>query len=109
MKAEDDKGDFKASVEERDVALKKLVEEIEASKSAIKKEQANLQKATQNRKQENSDFQKTLSDQMLTVAVLKQAMERLATYYDKAGFIQTNQKPPPAPKQMEFKPSGAAS
>jgi len=111
MKAKDREADLDASAEERKVAVKKLSEDVAAAKDAINKEQVSLQKATVNRKKENQDFQKTVADQTLTVAVLEKAMDRLATYYDEQALIQTSEKhvkqtPPVA--QMKYEPSKAA-
>jgi len=113
-KASDRKADLESSVEERKVAIKKFQEEVDAAKNDISKEQTSLQKATVNRKKENQDFQKTVADQTLTIAVLEKAMDRLATYYDEASLIQTHethtevngQTPPVA--QMKYKPSAAS-
>lgn len=109
MKATDLKADLGASSEERKVTIKKFEEEVAAAKNDISKEQVNLQKATENRKKENLDFQKTIADQTLTIEVLEKAMDRLATYYDEQALIQTSsshvagQTPPVA--QMKYKPS----
>jgi hypothetical protein len=111
MKAKDQEADLDASVKERQSAVEKFEDEITAAKNEIAKEQASLQTATINRKKDNLDFQKTIADQMLTVAVLQKAMNRLATYYDEQSLIQirharTKQTPPV--RQMEYKPSEAA-
>jgi len=109
-KAKDRQGDLDASAEERRVAVKNLMEELAAAKKAIGKEEVALQQATVNRKKENLDFQKTIADQTLTIEVLEKAMDRLATYYDEASFIQTHefhnkaeQTPPVA--QMKYEAS----
>jgi len=110
MKAKDRQADLDASSEERKMAVKKFEEDIAAAKSAVGKEQVSLQKATINRKKENLDFQKTIADQTLTIAVLEKAMDRLATYYDDQALIQTRsvhittRQTPPVP-QMTYKPS----
>jgi hypothetical protein len=111
MKAKDQEADLDASIKERQAAIDKLEDDITSAKNEITKEQASLQTATINRKKDNLEFQKTVADQMLTVAVLEKAMNRLATYYDDQSLIQTRhrrirQKPPV--QQMEYKPSEAA-
>jgi len=109
MKAKDRRADLDASSEERKMAIKKFEEDVGSAKSDINKEQVSLQEATKNRKKENLDFQKTVADQTLTIAVLEKAMDRLATYYDDQALIQTHevhhsqQAPPVA--QMKYKPS----
>jgi len=110
MKAKDRQADLDASSEERKMAVKKFEEEIAAAKSTVGKEEVSLQQATINRKKENLDFQKTIADQTLTIAVLEKAMDRLATYYDNEALVQiravhtTTRQTPPVP-QMTYKPS----
>jgi len=113
-KANDLKADLDASAEDLKVTMNKFQEEITAAKTAINKEQVSLQKATENRKTENLDFQKSVADQMLTIKVLEKAMDRLATYYDDAALIQTRahhikakQTPPVA--QVKYEVSKAST
>jgi len=114
-RATDRKADLEASAEERRVAIKNFEEEVAAAKKAINKEQVSLQQATVNRKKENLDFQKTISDQTLTIEVLEKAMDRLATFYDEQALVQTRavhnklvggQTPPAQVKYEASKGSG---
>jgi hypothetical protein len=103
LKTEDHKGDL-------EVRQKKLESDIEALATRIKEAIAevaelrvNLQRANENRKTENMDFQKTVADQTLTVKILKKALDKLANYYD---LLQQRQAPPVA--QGEYKKSAGA-
>merc|ERR1712187_191171 len=60
---------------------------------------------------ENVDFQKDVADQMVTIEVLKKALDRLATYYD---LVQTKgkswiQRQTPEVPQMEYSKSKGAT
>jgi len=113
MKTEDLRADLLAKTESLAATITRLTDEIAAAKSQINELQVNLQRASEDRKRSNRDFQKTLSDQMATQAVLAKALDRLATYYDKVALVQRTghghaKQTPPVP-QMEYKPSSGAS
>lgn len=105
--------DLDAKVTKLASDVKTLEDEIASAKAEIESSHVNLQRASMNRKQENLDFQKVMADQRITTAVLKKALNRLATYYDLVqtrpgqSFIQVQQTPPVP--QMEFKKSGGAT
>merc|ERR1719502_1783197 len=63
MKTKDLKADLEAKKGSLESAIKTLSEEIEAAHVAINEAQVALQRASENRKQENLDFQKTVADQ----------------------------------------------
>merc|ERR1719272_49945 len=100
MKKNDEKADLEAKIEELNVTIKSLDEEIEQA-------QADLQRASENRKAENMDFQKTIADQTVTRETLERALDKLATFYDQADLLQTLKQTPPVP-QAEYKPSKGA-
>merc|ERR1719473_1869718 len=106
MKTKDLKADLEAKVGSLESTIKKLSEEIEKANLEISDAQVALQRASENRKQENHDFQKTVADQTATAEILKKALDKLATFYDSAAFAQTHAKsghkqtPPVA--QMEY-------
>ena len=82
-----------------------LKAKIEQAKLDISNLQVALQRASEDRKAENLDFQKTVAEQMVTAEVLHKALDRLATYYDSAAFAQmkaAKKQTPPVP-QMESK------
>jgi len=108
MKTKDQKADLEAKIAELEATIKTLTEEIEKAHLDISNLRVELQRASENRKQENLDFQKTVADQMVTAEVLNKALDKLATFYDEAAFAQTKKQTPPVP-QMEYKKSQGAS
>merc|ERR1719497_63766 len=108
---ETQQADIEAQIAELESNIKELVAGIADARSQIASTQLNLQKATMTRKQENLDFQKTVADQMVTIEVLKKALDRLATYYD---LVQTTgkswiQRQTPDVPQMEYSKSKGAT
>merc|ERR1719313_1892932 len=108
MKAKDLKADLEAKEGELLAKIKTLTEEIEKAKSDISNLEVALQRASEDRKKENLDFQKVVADQMVTAEILAKALDKLATFYDEAAFAQTKKQTPPVP-QMEYKKSAGAS
>jgi len=108
MKTKDLKADLTAKSDELAVTIKTLSEEIEKAHLDIDQLQVDLQRASENRKQENMDFQKVVADQTVTAEILAKALDKLATFYDEAAFAQTKKQTPPVP-QMEYKKSAGAS
>merc|ERR1719473_131019 len=113
MKTKDLKADLEAKVGSLESTIKKLSEEIEKANLEISDLKVNLQRASENRKQENLDFQKTVADQTATAEILNKALDKLATFYDEAAFAQTHTKAtkkqtPPVP-QMEYSKSKGAT
>jgi len=109
--------DYKASLEAKASALADAIatleQDIAAANAQISQLQLELQRASEDRKIENLDFQKTVADQAATVEVLKMALERLAAYYSKESLIQgakmvSRRQTPPVP-QMEYKKSAGAT
>merc|ERR1712203_278152 len=103
-RGETQQGDIEGHIAKLESDIKELMAGIADAKSNIASAQLNLQRATMTRKQENQDFQKTVADQMVTIEVLKKALDRLATYYD---LVQTNgqswiQRQTPDVPQMEY-------
>merc|ERR1719313_1196093 len=101
MKAKDLKADLEAKEGELLAKIKTLTEEIEKAKSDISNLQVALQRASEDRKKENLDFQKVVADQMVTAEILAKALDKLATFYDDAAFTQVKRQTPPVP-QMEY-------
>jgi len=97
--------DLVAKIDTLENAIKTLESEIADAKAEIAKNEVDLQRATQERKAENQEFQKTVADQLMTIEVLDKALQRLATYYD---LVQTKgtswiqRQTPPVP-EMEYK------
>lgn len=111
MKNQEIKEDGEAEAGKLESKIKRLMVEVEQAKEQISELQVNLQRASENRKQENSEYQKTFEDQTLTIAVLHKALDRLAEFYDKEFFMQTKahgaKQTPPVP-QMEYSKSKGA-
>jgi len=110
MKTKDLKADLEAKVGSLESTIKTLSEEIEQAKLAISELQVNLQRASENRKQENLDFQTTVADQTATAEVLNKALDKLATFYDNAAFAQVHagaKQTPPVVQAEYSKNKGA--
>merc|ERR1719282_291417 len=109
-KTEDFKADLEAKIAKLESDIKALEEGILNAKKQIAQLQLDLQRATEDRKTENLEFQKTVADQTMTIEVLKKALDRLATYYD---FLQQGKRgtaarqTPPVP-QKEYEPNKGA-
>jgi chromosome segregation ATPase len=98
MKTKDLKADLEAKIAQLESTIKTLSEEIEKAHLDISDLRVALQRASENRKQENLEFQRVVADQMVTAEVLNKALDKLATFYDEAAFAQTQQKQtPPVP------------
>merc|ERR1719238_1874684 len=111
MKTKDLKADQEAKIGELETTIKTLSEEIEKAHLDISNLNVALQRASEDRKQENLDFQKVVADQMVTAEILAKALDKLATFYDEAAFAQTHsgkKQTPPVPL-MEYKKSSGAS
>jgi hypothetical protein len=112
MKAEDKKAELNAKVGDLGATLTHITDEIAKAQSDIAQLQLDLQRASENRKKENMDFQSTVADQRATQSVLKTALERLAKYYDEESLVQAKkakEDPTPPVPQMEYSKSGGAS
>jgi len=118
-KTEDRKGDLEAKAAQLDSNIKTFADAIAAAHSQIEEQQVNLQRASEDRKAANEEFQKTVADQTVTVEVLKKALDRLANFYDllqkqadkslEAGesLLQVKRQTPPVPEPEFKKFSGA--
>jgi len=110
-KETDHKADLEAKAGELEATIKTLSEEIATAHSDISNLQLELQRASEDRKKENLDFQRVVADQTVTAEILAKALDKLATFYDDAAFVQKKaflkQTPPVA--QMEYKKSSGAS
>eukprot|EP00444_Apocalathium_aciculiferum_P051556 CAMPEP_0183515036 /NCGR_PEP_ID=MMETSP0371-20130417/13260_1 /TAXON_ID=268820 /ORGANISM="Peridinium aciculiferum, Strain PAER-2" /LENGTH=753 /DNA_ID=CAMNT_0025712519 /DNA_START=69 /DNA_END=2330 /DNA_ORIENTATION=- len=111
-KTEDTKADLEAKINELTSTITTLESEIADAYAQIEQTQLDLQRATEDRKAANFDFQKTVSDQTITIEVLKKALDRLATFYDflqkkgGASFVQ-NKQTPPVPQKEYSKNKGS--
>merc|ERR1719331_2996494 len=108
MKEKDLKADLEAKSGELESTIKTLSEEIEKAKLDIDNLNMELQRASENRKKENLDFQKVVADQMVTAEILAKALDKLATFYDEAALVQQKKQTPPV-AQAEYKKSSGAT
>merc|ERR1719353_1037459 len=108
MKEKDLKADLEAKSGELESTIKILSEEIEKAKLDIDNLNLELQRASENRKKENLDFQKVVADQTVTAEILAKALDKLATFYDEAAFTQVKKQTPPV-AQMTYKKSSGAT
>merc|ERR1719181_1955859 len=113
MKANSLKDELDVKISDLASTIEKLNDETTQAKKDIAQLQLELQRASENRKQANMDFQKTISEQVATQDVLKQALERLAKFYD-ADFAQlhskaSSQKQTPPVAQMNYDKNAGAS
>jgi len=110
-KSEDKKSELGAKIDDLGATLTKITDEIAQARTNIGQLQLDLQRASENRKKENMDFQSTVADQRATQSVLHTALERLAKYYDEEALVQSKKsggaQTPPVP-QMEYKKSSGA-
>jgi len=107
-KTTDLKADLEAKAGELEATIKRLSEEIETAHLAISTATVDMQRASENRKKENLDFQKVVADQTVTAEILAKALDNLATFYDEAAFAQTSKQTPPVAQATYKKSSGAS-
>jgi len=106
MKTNDRLGDLQANEAAIKESIMALEKGIIAAQNAVSETRVNFQRASEDRKAENLEFQTTISDQATTVSILKKALNKLATFYD-SEFLQAHQTPPVP--QAEYKPNAGAS
>mmetsp|Transcript_24828 Transcript_24828/g.78189 ORF Transcript_24828/g.78189 Transcript_24828/m.78189 type:complete len:757 (-) Transcript_24828:81-2351(-) len=116
-KAEDKKADLQAKSEELATKIKTLEDEISNAQKTIAQMQLDLQRASEDRKAENIEFQRVVGQQTVTIQVLKKALTKLSTFYNEEFFLQRSNKaskrqlpadPSAPPPQMEYSKSKAA-
>lgn len=117
MKGETARDDLTAKIGVLDQSVAQLNQGILDAQASIADLQTNQQRASEDRKIANTDFQSTVADQTMTIEVLHKALDKLATFYDKE-FLQTkkgvsliqrgSKQTPPVP-QAEYKPNSGSS
>lgn len=119
MKTETLRENLQTKIDTQTATIQELTDGIATAKSQITELHVSLQRASENRKLENIDFQQALSDQVATQEVLKKALDKLATFYDAAALTQTAKgarktaarahakQAPPVPQMEYAKSSGA--
>jgi septal ring factor EnvC (AmiA/AmiB activator) len=102
------KADLEAKAGELESTIKTLAGEIEKAHNDIAQLNLDLQRASENRKAENLDFQKVVADQMVTAEILAKALDKLAKFYDEAALVQQKKQTPPV-AQAEYKKSSGST
>jgi len=112
------KGDLVASISDMETTIASLDAAIKDGRATIAQLHQDLQRASEDRKRGNTDYQMMVEDQTMTVEVLMKASKKLASFYNKASLVQANhasllekgkvkQTPPVA--QKEYKPNDGAT
>jgi len=110
------KDDLQSKVETLTVEISNLTNDIKTLKAEIAETHVQMQRAAEDRQEENKEYQTTIRDQRDTQMILKKAINRLQQFYDKKAteLVQTKQEPgaaaPPPPEGFkEFKKNEGAS
>jgi chromosome segregation ATPase len=117
-KGETKRDDLQAKIGVLDQSVAQLNQGILDAQASVADLHLQQQRASEDRKKENVDFQSTVADQTMTIEVLHKALEKLATFYDKEEFLQKkgsisliqrgSKQTPPVP-QAEYKPNSGSS
>jgi len=100
---------LEAKIEQLTADSKELAEQLKTLKAEIADLQVELQRAADDRKAENAEFQKTAADQHLVQEVLQKALVKLKAFYQKKrSFVQAHraapgEAPAPMPKMKAYK------
>merc|ERR1719420_927271 len=105
----EEKKDAEVHIETLATTIKKLTEGIAAAKKQIAETSVEVKKASQQREEENAEYQTTVSDQRATQTILKKALARLNEFYKKKSLLQEQQDPMPPVQFQPMKKSAGAS
>jgi hypothetical protein len=97
----EEKSDAEVNIDSLTATIKKLTKAIEEAKKQVADTKIEVKKASQQREEENAEYQTTVSDQRATQVILKKALARLEQFYKKKSFLQVVQEPVPP---VQFKP-----
>merc|ERR1719387_1644108 len=105
------KSDLETKIADDTTLIEKLTEEIDVLNKEIAETQKEMMKASQLREGENHEYQVTITDQRATQAILKKALDRLKSFYDKkaaaaAALLEEGQEPP---AQATYKKNAGSS
>lgn len=111
-RTESAQADLEARGEELNMTYQQQAEQLAAATAEIAALQVNLQRATETRHKESLEYQKTMADHRAVEAALKDALHRLAIFYDKKLLLvqagRRQLQAPPVP-QKTYKPHQGAS
>jgi len=114
----DVKKDLEQEIASLESKMGQLMEEINVLNAQVKESQIQMKRASENREQENKEFQLTVADQRATQQILKKALDSLTAFYNKkaaAAFLQAKKRATPGqasgdmPEQAVYKKSAGAS
>merc|ERR1719197_2326138 len=93
--------------------IDELTKSIETLTAEVAEMQTQMKRAGEDREMENSDFQKTVSDQRATKKILNSALDVLKAVYAKKSFMQIRSRqepagPPPPPGFKKYEQSSGA-
>jgi hypothetical protein len=102
-----------AKIADLTALIDELTKSIETLTAEVAEMQTQMKRAGEDREMENSDFQKTVSDQRATKKILGNALEVLKAVYAKKSFMQARSRqepagPPPPPGFKKYEKSGGA-
>jgi len=114
-KKQNSKVDLEAKIGSLETKIKALQEGIANAQKQMTQSQVNMQRATEDRKAENMEYQKTVADQTAVIEVLHKALNRLAKFYDEQSLLQkksvesskrsTDDPSAPPVAQKEYEPN----
>jgi len=102
------KADFDSKMQAASSQLEKIKKEIEGLNGEVAEMGKQLQLAEQNREQENKEFQKLVTEQRSTQKLLKQALDVLGSFYNKAKLVQVGENPAAPAGFKEYKKAGGS-
>jgi len=79
---------LESAIQDLGAQKKKQEDTISTLKNEISETQVQMQRAAEDRKQENQEFQRILADQIRTIGALKAAHAKLGEFYFKDAFLQ---------------------
>jgi hypothetical protein len=102
-----------AKIADLTALIDELTKSIETLTAEVAEMQTQMKRAGEDREMENSDFQKTVSDQRATKKILGNALEVLKAVYAKKSFMQARSRqepagPPPPPGFKKYEQSSGA-
>merc|ERR1719329_1010879 len=111
------KGDLVASISDMETTIASLDAAIKDGRASIAQLHQDLQRASEDRKRGNTDYQMMVEDQTMTVEVLIKASKKLSAFYKKESLAQaslvqlqrSNVKQTPPVIQKEYKPNAGAT
>merc|ERR1719207_335033 len=90
-----EKEDLEGKMDQLNKDIKGLTKEIEEAKKQIADTEIAIKKASEQREEENAEFQTVVADQRATQTILKKAVKKLESFYKKAAAAALVQQTPP--------------